>query len=767
MGTSGDVGAYLAHQLASWQRRQAAKRVGQSVNGRETLLDSRCQHSAGIVVATSVLGHIEKAALEPGPPRGSDRVNERQLEAATLCHHDTTAVARPPAAGDEYVRSAALEPTQPIQLRGCRSCKHGPGAAMQDRCQHLLKTCEGSALRHYDQRMPPLPAPAPQQPTKLSLGEEAAHLIDPGHLTLRCQQIVHRPNAGEQHAGQPVPAATRSASVHFPPVDSKAYRRTLTAMGLEAHGGRIAVEVARAYGVDMMWTLSGAHVFPMYDGATKIDPPMRLVDVRHEQTAVFAAEATAKLTRRPGLAVLTAGPGVTNGISAVTTAHFNGSPLLVVGGRAPNYRWGAGSLQELDHPALLAPVTKYAGTVAKVGDIAGAVGDALAHATSPHRGPVFLDIPMDEFFSVTTTDLPTPATHVGAEPDPDAVAAVVSLLASSERPVLVLGSDVWSGGADAAARRTAETLRLPVITNGMGRGILPPKHELLVTKTRSVAFREADLVIVAGTPLDFRLGFGVFGDAQVVHLADAPESLAGHVTLAGAVSGDLAKVFDALAAASPAKSEEWLGTLRDASAATAARDAVLLDADASPIHPARVYGELRRLLADDAVVIGDGGDFVSFAGKYLEPAQPGGWLDPGPYGCLGTGLGYAMAARIARPASQVVLLLGDGAAGFSLMDVDTLVRHRLPVVMICGNNGVWGLEKAPMQMLYGYDVAADLQPQCRYHDVVRALGGAGEMVTDPGGIGPALRRAFDAEVPYLVNVITDPAAGYPRSTMGI
>ena len=181
----------------------------------------------------------------------------------------------------------------------------------------------------------------------------------------------------------------------------------------------------------------------------------------------------------------------------------------------------------------------------------------------------------------------------------------------------------------------------------------------------------------------------------------------------------------------------------------------------------RVYGELARLLDDDAVVIGDGGDFVSFAGKYLEPKRPGGWLDPGPYGCLGTGLGYAIGARIARPSSPVVLLLGDGAAGFSLMDVDTLVRHRLPVVMICGNNGIWALEKYPMQALYGYDVVADLQPGCRYDEVVRALGGAGETVTRPGGIGPALRRAFDAGVPYLVNVITDPAVAYPRSTTGV
>lgn len=540
---------------------------------------------------------------------------------------------------------------------------------------------------------------------------------------------------------------------------------------IDGSGGRIAVEVARSYGVETMWTLSGAHVFPMYDGAVRSDPPLRLIDVRHEATAVFAAEATGKLTRRTGLAVLTAGPGVTNGISAVTGAYFNGSPLLVVGGRAPNNRWGSGSLQELDHPPLLAPVTKSAATVAAVGDIASSVAQAFRLAGAPHRGPVFLDVPMDELFSVTETALPPAAHDVGVEADPEALAQIAARLRQAQRPVLLLGSDVWLDGAAQAARRMAEATGTPVVANGMGRGVLPPAHELLVTKARGVAFRQADLVVVAGAPLDFRLGYGAFGTpeapAAVVHLADAPGQLARHVELAGSAAGDLTHIFDQLAAMAPGGPGEWLATLRAEAGAVAERDAELLASPASPIHPARIFGELRRALAEDAVVIGDGGDFVSFAGRLLEPVCPGGWLDPGPFGCLGTGLGYAMAARVARPAAQVVLLLGDGAAGFSLMDVDTLVRHRLPVVMIVGNNGCWGLEKGPMQMLYGYDVAADLQPQCRYDEVVRALGGAGEMVTEPDEIGPALTRAFQADAPYLINVITDPAAAYPRQTLGI
>jgi acetolactate synthase-1/2/3 large subunit len=562
------------------------------------------------------------------------------------------------------------------------------------------------------------------------------------------------------------------------------------------HGGAQAVVAARAHGAQTIFTLSGGHVFPVYDGAVKADPPMPIIDVRHEQTAVFAAEATARLTRTPGFAVLTAGPGVTNGISGITTAHFNGSSVVVLGGRAPDYRWGAGSLQEFDHPALLAPITKRAWTEHTSAGVGRAVSEAFALATARHRGPVFLDVSLEALFgSPDPADSPggQPAHQAAgsqpnaadagptedAAPDSGSIGGIVALLAGAERPVLVLGSDVWLDGAEEAARSAAEELQLPVVANGQGRGILPSGHKLLVTRARSAAFGQADLVIVAGTPLDFRIGYGEFGGkngappAQVVHVADAQSQVATHRPLAASAAGSLAAFFTGLVSQAqrsgltPRWTASWLPALTQACESAVAADAGLLASDAYPIHPMRIYGELANLLEQDAVVIGDGGDFVSYAGKYIEPRQPGGWLDPGPYGCLGTGLGYAIAARIARPAAQVVLLLGDGAAGFSLMDADTLVRHGLPVVMICGNNGIWGLEKHPMQALYGYDVATDLQPQCRYDQVVAALGGAGELVTRPEDIGPALRRAFASSVPYLVNVATDPQIAYPRSTTGV
>ncbi len=547
---------------------------------------------------------------------------------------------------------------------------------------------------------------------------------------------------------------------------------------LTGHAGEHAIAVARAHGVKTLFTLSGAHVFPMYDGAVKAEPPMRILDVRHEQTAAFAAEATGKLTRVPGLAVLTAGPGVTNGASAVAQAQFAGSPLVVVGGRAPANRWGTGSLQELDQPPIFAPISKLSRTIHTAGEVASGIDEAFTVAGSSHRGPVFVDVPMDEFFNSASAPMPTVGPKTRVQPDPDLITGIARLIGQAQRPVLVLGTDVWADGAEEAALRLVEGLGIPTITNGMGRGVVPGGHPLLVTKARSVALGGADLVVVVGTPLDFRLGYGTFGGkdgatpARVVHVADSAAQVSAHAELATSASGDLTLVLDGIREAvaglphAPDWSS-WVTQLQDTVKSAAERDAELLRAEADPIHPARIYGELVPRLAEDAIVIGDGGDFVSFAGKYVEPKRPGGWLDPGPYGCLGAGLGSAIAARLHRPSAQVVLLYGDGAAGMSLMDVDTLVRHDLPVVMVCGNNSAWGLEKQPMQMLYGYDVAADLAPQTHYDEVVKALGGAGETVTDPRQIGAALDRAFEANVPYFVNVITDVDAAYPRSTFGI
>ncbi len=536
---------------------------------------------------------------------------------------------------------------------------------------------------------------------------------------------------------------------------------------MEAHGGRLAVEVLQRHGVDTMFTLSGGHLFVLYDGA--VQAGLRLVDVRHEQSATFAAEGWAKVTRRVGCAALTAGPGVTNGVSAMTAARMNGSPVVVLGGRAPQGRWGAGSLQELDHVPIVATVTKTAATATSPASIVQEVHAACVAARTPHRGPTFVDIPLDVFgpaaVEMPSVDAGTAAAR-GDAPDTDAIGRVASLVSAAARPVLVAGGDVYWAHAEAPMRAFAEAARIPVFMNGMGRGTLPADHELAFSRARSIALKEADLVLVAGTPLDFRLGFGRFGDAQVVHLCDAKTEVAPHATLAASTAGDLATTFAALAdaGASPGAHEDWIARLRADEHAKRAAEQPSLAADTSPITPARVYGELRQRLDRDAIVIGDGGDFVSYAGKLVDSYQPGTFLDPGPYGCLGMGPGYALASSLAHPSRQVVLLLGDGAIGFALGDFEALVRHGANVVAVVGNNGIWGLEKHPMQALFGYDVVAELSPGIRYDKVIEALGGHGECVTEPGDVGPALDRAFATPGVSLVNVLTDPADAYPRSS---
>jgi acetolactate synthase-1/2/3 large subunit len=533
---------------------------------------------------------------------------------------------------------------------------------------------------------------------------------------------------------------------------------------VQGHAGELALAAVRAYGVETIFTLNGGHVWPFYDAA--VNERMRIVDTRHEQTATWAAEASAKLTRRPGLAVLTAGPGVTNGVSAITSASFNGSPLVVFGGRAPQARWGAGSLQELDHVPIVESITKHAATVSDPSKAAFAVDDAVRSALTPHRGPVFLDFPMDVLFARTESELPKPELPQGQSPDPDDVRAVSEMIAGAERPAIIAGSDVYWSGAWDLLRTVAEAYEVPCFGNGMGRGCLAADHPLWFSRTRDVLKSDADLVVVIGTPLDFRLGYGGFGAAQVIHAVDSPELIGHHANPAATVAGDLTAVLAGIANWSGGRRShaEWVQRMRQTELARTGAEQDRLEAADLPIRPTRVFGELARRLERDAVVICDGGDFASYAGKYLQTFTPGCWLDTGPYGCLGNGVGYAVGARVERPHSQVVAILGDGAIGFSLPDIDTLVRHQLPAVLIVGNNGIWGLEKHPMRSIYGYDVACDLQPETRYDAIAAALGGAGEIVREPDAIGPALDRAFAAGVPYLVNVITDPGDQYPRSS---
>ncbi|MEO7804546.1 MAG: acetolactate synthase [Actinomycetota bacterium] len=522
------------------------------------------------------------------------------------------------------------------------------------------------------------------------------------------------------------------------------------------HWGKGVSAALKARGVDTIFTLSGGHIFPIYDGA--VADGIRLIDFRHEQSAAFAAEGWARLGRRPGVAAVTAGPGVLNAINPLATAQMNGSSLVLLGGRAPESRWGMGSLQEIDHLPVVASLCKHSATAGDT--LVTELTSAIRQGRTAPRGPVFFDFSLD-LMAEADAGLPDLDEPSRIEPNENSIGYILDLLAKSERPVLLAGSNVYADGAWEAMTAFAEAARIPVFTNGMGRGTIPADHELAFSRSRGKAFQKTDLAIIAGTPFDFRISFGdrFPSDAAVVHLDSAPELITTNRKLDVGLGADLDLVFSGLAnETKPMDTASWLTELRSLEV-----DDPDLLSDQTPIHPMRIYGELRKFLDRDAIVINDGGDFVSYAGREISSYVPGSWLDPGPFGCLGTGPGYAIAAKLMYPDRQVLLLLGDGAFGFSGMEFDTMVRHKLPIVAVVGNNGIWALEKNPMRMFFGYDVVADLRQETRYDQIVEGLGGYGETVTDPREIQPALKRAFDAGVPALLNVITDPEVIYPRS----
>jgi acetolactate synthase I/II/III large subunit len=531
------------------------------------------------------------------------------------------------------------------------------------------------------------------------------------------------------------------------------------------HAGRLIARRLKASGVDTVFTLSGGHLFSLYDGCR--DEGIRLIDTRHEQTAAFAAEGWSKVTRLPGVAALTAGPGVTNGMSAMGAAQQNQSPLVVLGGRAPAGRWGMGSLQEIDHVPFVAPLARFAATAESPGDAGRLVDEALRAAIGPPSGVAFVDFPMDHAFSMADDDgRPGALADVppGPAPDGEALSRAATLLAAARRPVIMAGTNLWWGHGEAALLRLADERRIPVLMNGMARGAAPADHPLAFSRVRGKALAEADVALIVGVPMDFRLGFGgVFGPQTKLVVVDraAPERRHPRPVEAE-LYGDLLSILAALATGTGTHHEDWIDDLRTAETAARGREQAELAEDRVPLHPMRVYAELAPMLDRDAIVVIDAGDFGSYAGRVIDSYLPGCWLDSGPFGCLGSGPGYALAAKLARPDRQVVLLQGDGAFGFSGMEWDTLVRHNVPVVSVIGNNGIWALEKHPMEALYGYSVVAELRPGTRYDEVVRALGGHGELVSAPNELRPALERAFASGQPAVVNVLTDPSVAYPR-----
>ncbi len=529
-----------------------------------------------------------------------------------------------------------------------------------------------------------------------------------------------------------------------------------------AHGGKLVARVLKAAGVECVFTLSGGHVMGIYDGC--LDEGIQVVDVRHEQAAVHAADAWARLNPgKVGVAILTAGPGVTDGVTGVANAWRANSPILVFGGQGPFNNLRRGSLQEMDHVAVMKPITKWADACYQTERIGEYIESAIRTALSGVPGPAFLEIPMDVLHApvdLGAVDLPAFRDYrvMSAAPSGHLTRAI-QVLSRADRPMLMAGTALkWSEGA-LALRQFAEATKIPVFTNGMGRGQLPMNHPQFFNRSRRDALARADVVMLAGTPLDFRMKFGrsIPADAKIIQL-DLDETLIGQNRAADVgLVGNVGLNLDALNKAGGAVLDfsAWSDELRGIEAAAADALAPQLTSDEVPIDPLRLCKEIADFVDTDPrmIVIGDGGDIVAQASKVLRVPPRGTWMDPGPLGTLGVGMPFALAAQLANPDRKVMIIYGDGSFGLNGMEFDTAVRFGLPIVGIVGNDAAWGQMMRPQAGLYGSDrlVATELA-YTRYDQVVEALGGHGEHVTKPDEIGPALERAYASGKPALINV---------------
>jgi acetolactate synthase-1/2/3 large subunit len=533
-------------------------------------------------------------------------------------------------------------------------------------------------------------------------------------------------------------------------------------------GGELVARVLAREGVGAIFTLCGGHVLPIYDACLK--EGIRIIDVCHEQAAAHAADAWARLTRGIGVAVVVPGPGVTDAVTGVANARAARSPLLLIGGAAPLALRGRGALQEMEQVALLRPVTKGAWAVPETRRIPEYLGRAIDAALAGRPGPVFVEIAVDLLMSTVDereAPLPEPGPRARPAPPPGAIERVAALLAAAERPAVVAGSGVYWDGAWDALAALAERAQLPVFANGMGRGCLAHDHPLAFQLARGLALREADVVLVLGTPLDFRLGYGqapTFGDQARVVMVDAEAAELGrNRPLAEGIAADVRVVLEALAGtaspAPPARTAAWRRRLAEKEAAERAKQAVLAASDASPISHYRLAAELAAVMDPGTCLVADGGDVVTCASKVVPLSRPAQWLDPGPLGVLGVGPPFALAAKALHPDRRVLLLSGDGAFGLSGMELETAVRFDLPLVCVVGNDGGWGMIRSIQRSFYGRErtVATSL-PLTRYDRVVEALGGEGETIDDPHRLRPALERALVSGRVTCLNVILEPEA---------
>ena len=531
-------------------------------------------------------------------------------------------------------------------------------------------------------------------------------------------------------------------------------------MAERVQGGRLAARAIAAAGVDCVFTLSGGHVMPIYEGSRH--EGVRIVDVRHEQSAAHAAEAWGRVRRAAGVALVTAGPGVTGTVTAVANCFAAQTPLVVIGGARPLAQAEWGALQEFDQLSLMKPITKWAAVCPSTERIPEYVAIAFRHALAAPRGPVYLELPADILFADGDADVVPPARQARAFGDPREIVAAAALLSTAERPAVVAGSGVWWDSAAAELAVFAEHGSLPVYLNGSGRGSLPPDHELFFQHSRSAALEEADVVCVIGTALDFRLRYGRFGAEKLIHVHGDPREVGRNRVPDAAIVGDCAAVLTALASAVERPADQraaWLERLRQAESAWWDSHRAEVESDAAPLHHYRLGAELDRVLDEDTVVIGDGGDVVAAVSRVLRIHRPGHWLDPGPFGCLGVGSGYAIGVHEAGFGGRIVCVMGDGAFGLNGLDFDTLVRFEIPAVLVVGNDGAWGEIRVPQVGMYGADaeIATRLAPS-RYDRLCEVFGGHAEHVEAPAELAPALERALAAGEPAIVNVMLDPDA---------
>ncbi len=523
------------------------------------------------------------------------------------------------------------------------------------------------------------------------------------------------------------------------------------------HGGRLVSMALKRHGVSHLFTLCGGHIQSIYDGC--LDDDIRVIDVRHEQTAGHAADAYARVTGRPGVCAVTAGPGVTDVVTAVANAQRAGVPMVVIGGAGPRPYQDMGSLQDMNHVELMRPITKWAVSVPAADRLQEYIDSAFRVAQADVPGPVFLEVPLDLLMGFA--DDVVPATHPAIEParpggDPRAIDQAAALLKESQRPAFIVGSQIrWSPRRDALGE-AADDLQAPFFLNGMARGGLGFDHPGLMTRSRKVALAQADLVLVFGTPFDFRLGYGraIHQDAKIVRIDLEGRELGHNRKIDVGILGDSGLVLDQLREKVGKQAwPEWLATVRAADDASRAAMAAEIGSVDDPPNPLRLCAEVDKRLGPEDIIVGDGGDFVATAAYVLRLRWPQLWMDPGPLGTLGVGPGYALAAKLTRPEARVWIMYGDGSFGLHGLEFEALVRQQVPVVAVIGNDGAWMQIRRGQLAMFGQEraVATGLA-HTRYDKVVEALGGFGAHVETVAALGPALDAAMASNKPACVNV---------------